>query len=125
MELGIFSLRSILPHFPLILVMMKRLSFLVALSLISIIDFGQVKLQSLLVENLPDPVGIDVPQPRFSWQLVSTKRNSTQLAYEIKVTAGKSPVWSSGKINSGQSVLVTYAGAALQSGKKYNWQVRV
>src|SRR5260221_14472366 len=104
---------------------MKRHSLFVVLVFVCITGFTQVKLQSLLVENLPDPVGIDVPQPRFSWQLVSTKRNSTQLAYEIKVTAGKSPVWSSGKINSGQSVLVTYAGAALQSGKKYNWQVRV
>ena len=34
-------------------------------------------------------------------------------------------MWKSGKIKSDQSVHVPYTGAALQSGKKYTWQVRV
>ncbi|MEJ0101690.1 MAG: hypothetical protein WDO19_03620 [Bacteroidota bacterium] len=95
--------------------MMKRLSLLITLSVISIIDFGQVKLQSSLVENLPGHVGIDVSQPRFSRQLISTKRSVTQSAYEIKVVAGKTAMWNSGKINSMRSVFVTYAGIVLQS----------
>ena len=36
---------------------------------------AQVKVQSPLVENLTDPVGIDIVQPHFSWQLAGTKRN--------------------------------------------------
>ncbi|MES1225134.1 MAG: alpha-L-rhamnosidase, partial [Bacteroidota bacterium] len=87
--------------------------------------FAQVKLQSLLTENLTDPIGMDIKEPHFSWQLVSAKRNTSQSAYEIKVVSGKSSVWSSGKISSDQSVHVKYAGAALQSGRKYNWKVRV
>ncbi|PGH38067.1 MAG: hypothetical protein CRN43_17465, partial [Candidatus Nephrothrix sp. EaCA] len=70
-------------------------------------------------------MGIDVSRPRFSWQLAGAKRNIMQSAYEIKVLYGTSVAWSSGKINSGQSVHVPYNGEALQSGKKYTWQVRV
>ncbi len=64
-------------------------------------------------------------QPRFSWQLVSDKRNTAQTAYEIIVSADKGPLWKSGKVASTQSVQVSYAGAALQSGKKYTWELRV
>jgi len=103
---------------------MKRNFSLVILLLLCSSAFSQLKLQSLLTENLTDPVGIDIAQPRFSWQLVSTKRNTSQSAYEIKVVSGKSTLWSSGKVNSDQSVHVKYNGPALQSGKKYNWQVK-
>ena len=51
-----------------------------------------------------------------------------QSAYEIRVTPvvnGKTVTWNSGKVMSDQSVQVPYQGAALQSGKKYYWQVRV
>jgi alpha-L-rhamnosidase len=105
--------------------MMKR-KYLFSILLLACITGGaQVKLQSLLTENLTNPIGLDIVQPRFSWQLVSAKRNVSQIAYEIKVSNGKSNSWSSGKITSDQSVHVTYHGTALQSGKKYNWQVRV
>lgn len=86
---------------------------------------AQVKVQNLLTENLSNPTGIDIPVPRFSWQLVSDQRNISQTAYEIKVTTGKITAWSSGQISSSQSVFVPYAGKELQSGKKYNWQVKV
>lgn len=48
-----------------------------------------------------------------------------QTAYEIKVSSGKTSVWSSAKISSDQSVYIQYAGTPLVSGKKYEWQVRV
>ena len=103
---------------------MKRNFSLVILLLMCSSVFSQLKLQSLLTENLTDPVGIDIAQPRFSWQLVGTKRNTSQSAYEIKVVSEKATLWSSGKVNSDQSVHVKYNGPALQSGKKYNWQVK-
>ena len=89
---------------------------------------GQVtlQLQHLLTENLVNPLGINVTTPpRFSWQLSDARRNVQQSAWEIKVTAGKTAVWSSGKINSAQSVQVPYAGNPLQPATKYSWQVRV
>ncbi|MBS1610728.1 MAG: glycoside hydrolase family 78 protein, partial [Bacteroidetes bacterium] len=104
---------------------MKRFFSFTTLLCISVSVFSQVKLQALLTENLTNPIGIDIQQPRFSWQLVSAKRNVAQSAYEIKVVSGKSSVWNSGKVTSDQSVHIRYGGTALQSGKKYNWQVRV
>jgi len=93
---------------------------------------AQVKLQNLLVENLSNPQGIDNATPRFSWQLISDKRNIMQTAYELHVGTNESVLaksanleWSSGKINSDSSVHIAYKGKRLQSGKKYFWQVRV
>jgi len=86
---------------------------------------AQVKVVNLLTENQTNPIGLDVQQPRFSWQLVSDQRNISQTAYEITISASKGTAWKSGKIMSDRSVQVPYAGAALQSGKKYTWEVRV
>ena len=86
---------------------------------------AQLKVQNLLTENLSNPIGIDVTQPRFSWQMASDKRNTLQTAYEIKLSSGKKQVWSSGKTASDQSVHVPYGGAPLQSATKYQWQVKV
>ena len=105
---------------------MKKKFLLPVLFQLSIfLGFAQVKIQHLLTENLTNPIGLDVQQPRFSWQLVSDKRNIAQTAYEIIVSADKGPLWKSGKVASNQSVQVSYAGTALQSGKKYTWELRV
>jgi len=86
---------------------------------------AQVKVVNLLTENQANPIGLDVQQPRFSWQLAGEQRNISQTAYEVIVSSGKGTAWKSGKIMSDQSVHVPYGGTALQSGKKYTWQVRV
>lgn len=86
---------------------------------------AQVTLQQLRTENLVNPIGLDVPTPRFSWQLTGNQRNIMQTAFEIKVTANNSAVWNSGKITSDQSIQVPYAGKPLQSATRYQWQVRV
>jgi alpha-L-rhamnosidase len=93
---------------------------------------GQIRVGSLLCENRRNPNCIDVPHPLFSWQLSGNRRNIHQSAYELRAGTsptqlgqGKGLVWNSGKITSGQSVHVPYGGAALGSGKKYFWQVRV
>ena len=104
---------------------MKKIFFLLVVQSIMLPGFSQVIVKSLLCENLVNPIGIDATQPRFTWQLSKDKRNVMQTAYELKVSANKETVWSSGKVSSGQSVQITYGGKPLQSGKKYNWQVRV
>lgn len=95
---------------------------------------GQIRTQQLRCESLTNPLGLDVARPRFSWQLVEAKnqRNVRQTAYELRVApspaevaAGRSLVWTSGKVLSDSSVYVTYAGPALQKGSRYYWQVRV
>ncbi|HYJ63097.1 MAG TPA: alpha-L-rhamnosidase N-terminal domain-containing protein, partial [Parafilimonas sp.] len=87
--------------------------------------FSQLRVTNLLTENRSNPIGIDVTQPRFSWQLNSDKRNTMQIAYEIKITVGKQTIWSSGKVNDDSSVHVVYKGSPLESNTKYTWQVHV
>ena len=104
---------------------MKKMFLLVfSLQFIFLSLPAQLKVQNLLVENLTNPIGIDVAQPRLSWQLASPKRNTVQAAYEIKLSSGKKEIWSTGKVASAQSVHIPYSGPALQSAAKYQWQVR-
>lgn len=91
-----------------------------------------LKVSQMLCDNLVNPIGLDVVKPKFSWQLVSEKRGTLQIAWEIRVvrnsfSAGKDQeqVWNSGKILSDQSVHIPYAGKPLLSAEKYYWRVRV
>jgi alpha-L-rhamnosidase len=86
----------------------------------------------LRVDDLKTPLGIDDPTPRFSWQLQDTTRGARQTAYQVLVsssaallTAGKADVWDSGRIDSGASLNVRYAGAAIGPSTRYFWRVKV
>lgn len=105
--------------------MRKAFSLPALLLLFITTAFSQVKVVNLLTENLTDPIGIDVKQPRFSWQLSGSQRGLVQIAYELRVLNGKKTVWTSGKQVSDQSVHVPYGGGELLPGEKYSWQVRV
>ncbi|MET0299501.1 MAG: glycoside hydrolase family 78 protein [Flavitalea sp.] len=111
-----------------------RKSFFLALSFAAITGsvVAQTAVSKLQVENLKDPIGIDIVKPAFSWQLNSKERNILQTAFEIRVAetaagakSGKGLVWSSGKIASDESVHNLYGGPALASAKKYFWSVKV
>lgn len=89
---------------------------------------------SLIVSNLTceyrtNPLGIDVLQPRLSWQLESNQRGTRQSAYRILVTAseaalsGGNVLWDSGKVSSDHSIHVTYSGPRLMSGQRVYWKV--
>lgn len=113
--------------------MKKALYFLLCIFISFQSVNGQISLKDPLCENLKDPIGLDVLNPRFSWKLLADKdqRNVTQTAYELKVAEnrknllnGKNLVWSTGKIASDASVFVSYDGPELKSGYTYFWQVR-
>ncbi len=87
---------------------------------------GPARLQ---VDRLDHPLGIDDPTPVFSWNLNDPARGARQTAYEIDVAASeekldKGSLWSSGKIESGKSLNVRYAGPALAPSTRYFWQVK-
>ena len=94
---------------------------------------GQVTLavKNLRCEYAVDPLGIDVREPRLSWELQSTDRGVLQTSYEVRVAASEAElakgklIWTSGKVRSDASNQVEYAGPALESAKIYVWQVRV
>ncbi|MFF4015380.1 alpha-L-rhamnosidase [Streptomyces sp. NPDC001843] len=82
------------------------------------------------VEYVQQPLGIDVQHPRLSWPLASDKAGMRQSAYQVRVatTASRLPhpdVWDSGKVTSGESVLVPYRGPGLKPRTRYHWSVRV
>ncbi len=106
--------------------------FLLAFLFTALLTTAQVRVLHPRIENLDNPIGLDVTQPRFGWQLAANQRNVRQTAYEIRVAAsaadlaaGKKGIWTSGKVASDASVWVPYGGPALQAGHKYWWQVRV
>jgi alpha-L-rhamnosidase len=107
--------------------MKKNVVLLFSCLLIAVTVPAQVSVKNLLCENRINPVGLDIMSPRFSWQLVSDKRNIIQSAFEIRVGThpGKYNLWSSGKLAGSQSLYVPYAGSPLTSGEIYYWQVRV
>ncbi|WP_400073830.1 glycoside hydrolase family 78 protein [Zobellia russellii] len=92
----------------------------------------KAQVYQLVTEYKTNPIGIDVLKPRLSWQLNSDERNVIQTAYEIRVAdskvnlqEGKNLMWTSGKVESDQSVNVIYEGPKLQSMQRVYWQVRV
>jgi alpha-L-rhamnosidase len=87
--------------------------------------------QNLRCEYEHNPLGIDVAQPRLSWEVNDTRRDAVQSAYQVVVAAiemdaaaGKGTIWDSGKVASDQSIHVVYAGRDLQSGERCYWSVR-
>ena len=90
-----------------------------------------VTVHNLRCEYKANPLGIDVRQPRLSWQLVSTQRGTVQTAYQIQVASTEADLetaqnllWDSGKVESAQSVHVVYAGPKLGSMQRCTWRVK-
>jgi alpha-L-rhamnosidase len=85
----------------------------------------------LTCEYLANPLGIDVARPRFSWKSVAGGRGQSQSAYQIVVAGSeeelrrdRGDLWDSGKVVSGESVNIPYAGKPLESGQQCWWKVR-
>ncbi len=86
----------------------------------------------LRCEYQANPLGIDVLQPRLSWQVTADSRGWMQSAYRIQVAekpsafqAEKELLWDSGRISSDASLHRAYGGPALQSARRYFWRVQV
>jgi alpha-L-rhamnosidase len=86
----------------------------------------------LACEYQTNPLGIDIRQPRLSWQLQSDRRGARQTAYRILVAsevdhlrAGDADLWDSGKVESDQSIHVPYSGKELISRQRVHWKVIV
>ncbi len=88
--------------------------------------------QELQVDSLRNPLGIDDPAPRFAWQLRDAAQGAKQSAYVVQVAsrpellqADKADVWTSGRVESSQSIEVPYAGPALNPSTRYYWRVKL
>ena len=79
-------------------------------------------------ESQQAPLALDTHEPRFGWQFEGGE-DCLQTAYEIEIYDvwgdSKNPFWSSGRVESPQSILVTYGGPELMPRRPYEWRVRV
>jgi len=104
---------------------------LITLLLLTQQVFAQVSLQNTTCEMLTNPMGIDVVKPRFAWQIIANERNVMQTAYRIivassadKLNANEGDLWDSGKINTQESIHVSYKGNTLKSRMRCYWKVK-
>ncbi|MFV5690106.1 glycoside hydrolase family 78 protein [Flavobacterium sp. ZT3R25] len=116
---------------------MKK-TFLYTFILIASLCFSLAKAQNkisvtnLRCEMLNDPEGIDVVQPRMSWQLKSDVNDLKQTAFQIIVAstlenlnANKADLWDSGKVENNESVNIIYNGKRLENRQNAFWKVTV
>ncbi len=110
----------------------SKLLIMLILINISALLSAKTSLSGLRCEYLTNPLGINVINPRLTWQIESTEVNFMQTAYEVRVAKSLSIlsqenklVWNSGKVSSDQSVNVEFKGVQLDSKTRYYWQVRI
>jgi alpha-L-rhamnosidase len=85
-------------------------------------------IKNLQVEYRNTPLGIDVTQPRFSWQMAATagERGYAQTAYQIEIKDSKgNVVWGTKRTENSTSLGIKYAGSPLQAATRYSWTVTV
>ena len=78
------------------------------------------------------PLGIDISDPRLSWELRSEARGTFQTAYEIILSDnqkdaenGSGTVWQTGKVMLNSTFGIVFAGRPLMSFTRYFWKVRI
>ncbi|NLE99699.1 MAG: family 78 glycoside hydrolase catalytic domain [Anaerolineales bacterium] len=93
---------------------------------------GDTRPTHLRCEYAATPLGVDRLQPRLGWRIPAAVRGQRQTAYQVLVSSdkkslnrGEGTLWDSGRVNSDQSIQVTYQGSPLRSRSRYYWKVRV
>ena len=87
---------------------------------------GAFEIREISCNQMPEPIGVDCHQMRFSWKVESKERDYRQQAYQIEIresTSGR-VVWNSGRRESEESVLVPYGGETLKPATTYIYRVR-
>ncbi|MGI5935998.1 MAG: family 78 glycoside hydrolase catalytic domain [Oscillospiraceae bacterium] len=57
---------------------------------------------NLKCEYVKEPLGLDIKEPRLSWEVVSDVRGMEQTAYRVEIFRDGTKVWDSGKVESSQ-----------------------
>ncbi|MFV8466056.1 family 78 glycoside hydrolase catalytic domain [Flavobacterium sp. LB1P62] len=93
---------------------------------------NKISVKNLQCEMLVNPEGIDVVQPRLSWQIKADANAVKQTAFQIIVAstlenlnANKADLWDSGKVESNESVNIIYNGKRLENRQNAFWKVTV
>ena len=81
-----------------------------------------MKAVNLKTEYLRNPLGIDIVQPRFSWNCEGGVKQSY---YQIIAKVNGETVWNSGKVESSSMTHIPYGGRNLRSRERVNWSVKL
>ncbi|MDD4671115.1 MAG: family 78 glycoside hydrolase catalytic domain [Bacteroidales bacterium] len=111
---------------------MKRITLLLSLCILVLYGCGEsVRITALQTEYQTNPLGIDVSEPRFSWQMESDEYGAAQTAYRVVVAEDMSLlekgeyVFDTDKTVSDVSIGIVYDGAPLEAATRYFWKVMV
>lgn len=111
---------------------MKRLWMMVAFCWIGTVS--ALTPDGLMCELLAKPglVPVTDETPEFSWGFKDGRPGDFQTAYQIQVSTttegfklGKPDLWDSGKVNSSESLNISYAGDGLPTDRQICWRVKV
>jgi alpha-L-rhamnosidase len=92
---------------------------------------SELTVDYLSCEQRTNPLGVDVAQPRLSWQLQSSRTGTMQAAYQMRASptpalaGGQADVWCSDEVATDRSQLLPWPGPTLQPQQRVYWQVRV
>lgn len=75
---------------------------------------------NLKAAHLRDPLGIDIPQPLLTWNVVGGVK---QTAYQIVATSNDTEIWNTGRVSS-STMQAVYEGLAV-SRQRITWKLRV
>lgn len=96
------------------------------------LPLAELDVTDLRVDYQWMPLAIEGRAPSLSWRLMSTTEGETQHAYRVVVAtsaealqAGTPDLWDSGRVETGESVGIRYAGRPLASREACHWQVEV
>ncbi len=81
-----------------------------------------IKAIHLKTNYLKTPLGIDIAQPCFLWNVDGAVK---QTAYQIVVKAAGETVWNSGKVESASMTHIPYGGRELHSRERVYWSVKL
>jgi predicted GH43/DUF377 family glycosyl hydrolase len=91
-----------------------------------------LKLTNLRCEYRVEPLGVESPAPKLSWEIQSGRRGVMQAAYRVLVSddtlsleKNMGTIWDSKKTLSDASVYVSYGGGHFSSARRYYWKVMV
>ncbi len=110
---------------------MLRKLFLAITAFLTLLPAGAQEIARLTTEYMDRPMGIDVKQPVFGWQMQSDRYGAAQTAYRIVTATSEENLengtytYDSGTVNSPASVCIKYNGPELAPCTRYYWQVLV
>ena len=87
-----------------------------------------LEVNGLRMEDYRNPVGIDCNKVHLSWNLVSEQRAVMQTSYSVEIATDAAfgdVVWTSGTVNSDESVYVEAKGFTPSAETRYYWRVTV